>query len=329
MDVREGMVQAYNYFAKDHLGNVRHVARVPFERDHEIVQVNNYYPFGGLHNDQEDRADIQNRLYNGKEYDRMHGLNLYDFSARQYDPAVGQFTSMDQHCENRYHVSPYVYCSGNPVNRIDPDGKDGVSIIDEENKIVTIKANYYVNTVGIRERKTGQIVCSGYSKNDIVAMNKMILDFNEHGYVINAGDYKGYSLKFDMTFIDGGNYNESSLKASMDYYPTDKGHIGIGNVIQRNYDSNDSRLSPKNDGDYVGGITAAHNLIIMNAGEDCNGDKLDNRTTRMHELFHTLGFDDMPGSKGIMDYSTLRINQEDINSILKNIDGLNKNKYEF
>ena len=62
--------------------------------------------------------------YNGKEYDPMHGLNEYDYGARQYDPARGQFTTMDPLCEKYYHISPYVYCGGNPINRIDPTGMD-------------------------------------------------------------------------------------------------------------------------------------------------------------------------------------------------------------
>jgi len=53
----------------------------------------------------------------------MHGLNLYDYGARLYDPLIGQFTSIDPLCEKYYSVSPYAYCAGNPVNRIDPDGR--------------------------------------------------------------------------------------------------------------------------------------------------------------------------------------------------------------
>ena len=61
--------------------------------------------------------------YNGKEYDPMHGLNEYDYGARQYDPAIGKFTTMDPLCEKYYHISPYAYCAGNPVNAVDPDGR--------------------------------------------------------------------------------------------------------------------------------------------------------------------------------------------------------------
>ena len=67
--------------------------------------------------------DVQNKLYNGKELDRMHVLSLYDYSARQYDAALGQFTSMDPLCEKYYHISPYAYCAGNPVKYVDPNGR--------------------------------------------------------------------------------------------------------------------------------------------------------------------------------------------------------------
>ena len=34
------------------------------------------------------------------------------------------FTTIDPHAESYYHLSPYSYCGGNPVNRIDPTGMD-------------------------------------------------------------------------------------------------------------------------------------------------------------------------------------------------------------
>ena len=49
--------------------------------------------------------------YSGKEFDRMNGLDLYDFHARQYDPVLGRFTSPDPLSEKYYHLSPYAYCS--------------------------------------------------------------------------------------------------------------------------------------------------------------------------------------------------------------------------
>jgi RHS repeat-associated protein len=65
----------------------------------------------------------QPRKYNGKELDRMHGLNLYDYSARQMEPALGRFTTVDPMCEKYYEWSPYAYAGNNPMKYVDPDGR--------------------------------------------------------------------------------------------------------------------------------------------------------------------------------------------------------------
>ena len=56
------------------------------------------------------------------ELDRMHGLDTYDYGARQYDPVLCRWDRMDPLCEKYYGVSPYMYCAGNPVNAIDLHG---------------------------------------------------------------------------------------------------------------------------------------------------------------------------------------------------------------
>jgi RHS repeat-associated protein len=61
--------------------------------------------------------------YNAKELDQMHGLNLYDYSARHYDSAIGRFTTVDPLAEEGYSWSPYVYCFDNPLLYTDPNGE--------------------------------------------------------------------------------------------------------------------------------------------------------------------------------------------------------------
>ena len=93
-----------------------------------VVQRMEYYPSGlQLCNNTTD-SDKQMRRYNGKELDRMHGLNTYDYGARQYNPVTARWDRMDPLCEKYYGVSPYAYCGNNPMNRIDPDGRDVVIV---------------------------------------------------------------------------------------------------------------------------------------------------------------------------------------------------------
>ena len=52
----------------------------------------------------------------------MHGLNTYDYGARQYNPVTARWDRMDPLCEKDYGTSPYVYCLNNPIRLIDPTG---------------------------------------------------------------------------------------------------------------------------------------------------------------------------------------------------------------
>ena len=72
-------------------------------------------------------ASLQPFKYNGKELDMMHGLNTYDYGARQYYSVVPAWDRVDPLCEKYYGISPYVYCHDNPVNSIDPDGREKIS----------------------------------------------------------------------------------------------------------------------------------------------------------------------------------------------------------
>ena len=53
----------------------------------------------------------------------MHGLNTYDYGARQHDPILARWDRIDPLCEKYYNVSPYNYCLNNPIKLVDPDGK--------------------------------------------------------------------------------------------------------------------------------------------------------------------------------------------------------------
>jgi RHS repeat-associated protein len=54
--------------------------------------------------------DVQPYKYNGKELDRRNDVNLYDYSARHYDPTAARFTTVDPMAEKYYSISPYAYC---------------------------------------------------------------------------------------------------------------------------------------------------------------------------------------------------------------------------
>ncbi len=137
----------FYYYDRDHLGNVRQVITATGTNKGTVVQRMDYYPFGAQLCGGTYDSNFQSHKYNfsierekrklacssereknrpkvnGKEFDKMHGLNTYDYGARQYNPILGRWDRMDPLCEKYYDVSPYAYCHNNPVNAFDPNGE--------------------------------------------------------------------------------------------------------------------------------------------------------------------------------------------------------------
>ena len=104
----------FYFYVKDWQGNVIQIMDSGFNR----TGINDYYPYGmPKYSD-----GVQPYKYGTKELDRTNGLDMYDFEARQYDPVLPRFTSIDPLAEKYPSISPYAYCAGNPILFKDPDG---------------------------------------------------------------------------------------------------------------------------------------------------------------------------------------------------------------
>ena len=165
--------------------------------------------YGGPWGDASTNQGFQPYKYNGKELDRMHGLDWYDYGARRYDPAFCLFTQIDPLCEDTPHLNPYAYCAGNPVRYVDPDGRDWVlakygsdSFYFFDDRIHSqedISENYY-----------------GGSTTD-----NTIQYFGSDGSVKNEDGKLLYKLNDDGTYSDA--------KGNILSEEVDKGGIHIGN----------------------------------------------------------------------------------------------------
>lgn len=221
---------ALHYYNKDHLGSNREVVSY----SGTVQQVTNYYPFGAPYADPNAvvGSTIQPFKYNGKELETMHGLNTYDYGARQYDPITIRWDRMDPLCEKYYGISPYVYCENDPVNAIDPDGKK-IYIPNKFQSTVLQMINAYSKTqykvdakgfmcidkdAGINEKGS-----THYSER----LNATI--FAENMLTIEVGDkytakYGKVSRTYEVNKMGGG-LTDKTIKTNVKTIVSDKGHI--------------------------------------------------------------------------------------------------------
>ena len=117
---------SYRFFMTDHLGSVRAVA----DSEGNVLEAYDYYPYGediaesaSAVSPSAPGASLQPYRFNGKESQEFAGLPYLDYGARFYHQLSSRWTTMDPLAEKYYSVSPYAFCSNNPVNFVDWDGR--------------------------------------------------------------------------------------------------------------------------------------------------------------------------------------------------------------
>ena len=114
-----------HYFVTDHLGSVRAVVN----NDGEVIERNDYYPFGLRWNAGE-LSDNRYR-YNGKETQSFVDVPYTDYGARMLDSKYRLgWNGVDLMAETYRHIGPYAFCGNNPINRVDPNGMKWASAED-------------------------------------------------------------------------------------------------------------------------------------------------------------------------------------------------------
>ena len=138
----------------------------------------------------------------------LHGLqarSLYEYSARYYMPDIPRFTTMDPLAEKKPWLSPYHYCSNNPINKIDPDGRfDGFPVPNTT----------YWQQAAVNYQKQEHIKANAPEiQRNVVAYTASLTDINDTvvlGTTITRG---GDAINVDGTPASGVDIGFASLSA--------------------------------------------------------------------------------------------------------------------
>ncbi|WP_310001789.1 RHS repeat-associated core domain-containing protein, partial [Chryseobacterium sp. 2987] len=148
-------------------------------RPGEIVEVNNYYPFGLLHNYTATNQNAYQYKYNGKE---LQETGMYDYGARMYMPDIGRWGVVDPLAETSRRWSTYTYAYNNPIRFIDPDGRENKDWIRKDGKW-----QYAANVTTLEEAQKMSGI-DGFAKNGTIFSNVSVDGGAESAYAqLNEG----------------------------------------------------------------------------------------------------------------------------------------------
>lgn len=160
----------------DYLGSVRYVVNAS---SGEVAQQMTYDEFGNVLTDT--NPGFQPFGFAGGLYDV--DSKLVRFGARDYDPETGRWTSKDPILFNGSDTNLYGYTFNDPINFIDPNGKDAVCLGGNIGSIIAIR--WEINTLKNQINRLDQLIppgggsrdgelCPGESQND--ARNRRLRD---------------------------------------------------------------------------------------------------------------------------------------------------------
>ncbi len=228
-------ISSFNYVYQfaDHLGNIRlsytdRNNNGEISTD-EIVEENNYYPFGL----QQKRPNIpvngrsHQYKYNNTELEEGLGLNWYEMPLRSFDPTIARWNRIDP--ITHHSLSTYNTFGNNPVYYNDPSGgshviREGRYMSSREYALdgsASSSVSYNWNT-GQYENGNGNAVGFGTALNSI----GLSIDTNRNRGMSGLAMLNGALAQYGLSATDPGKKKKKSTVITGDpvAYATDGGY---------------------------------------------------------------------------------------------------------
>ena len=184
---------------------------------------------------------------NGKEKDYESGFHYY--GARYYwSELLTGWLSVDPMMDKYPSISPYAYCTWNPVRLVDPDGRDGVPAINKRKKTITVQVDivFYMSNPGHFGRKT----IDNWTKHLVSDINK---EWNSKNWTYK---YQGeeYRVNFDFSYcFDNTVHTSDDFK--FDKKHNKKNYIELSGQSTYQYDKKSGKYIFRHRSKVLGGNT--------------------------------------------------------------------------
>jgi RHS repeat-associated protein len=185
-----------------------------------VIESQDYYPFGLTFNSYQRENGLSNSFkFNGKEEQDELSLNTTGFGWRQYNPAIGRWSVVDQLAEKYYSMSPYTFVANNPINLVDLDGRE----IDEESRAEWDKQKKSVENrrdhlqkridkLGAKAERKGWSAEKLASKTSVLSDRLSSLNIAIAGFSTLENSSQVYSLNKTNGELGGTTYDPQSGK---------------------------------------------------------------------------------------------------------------------
>ena len=164
------------FYHSDHLGSTSYIT----DDKANITQYDAYLPYGELLVDEHSSSEDLPYKFNGKQFDEDTGL--YYYGARYMNPVTSLWYGVDPECYRNIHLGSYVYCSSNPIVRIDPNGEDDYVTNVKTGAIAIIRTKDNTHSFYITNgQKTIEVGTYKYNSHNLIGMSGKVSFSNFEG----------------------------------------------------------------------------------------------------------------------------------------------------
>ncbi len=325
----------YVYQFKDHLGNIRlsysdSDGNGSINPATEIIEENNYYPFGLQHkgyNNVVNGTEHNYKTFQGQEINNELNLNWISFKYRNYDPAIGRFISIDPLAEDYVYNGTYNFAENKVISHLELEGLEGIhsskvngagirTHVIQKNVVVLTQAPRPVNA-GASPKRAARIQRQNarIASSNVAKVNRVKSELKNafSGARNSAGE--SVDFQFNVTALETDNTKGGSTR--------DVVNIGLANGVESGeapFAGADNSVAPAavvttdSSGSSLG-LTEGNVKISTNSSDS---------GVLAHEVGHTLMTgakkeDDYPnGNGGLMDSPAGHVNSREVDRIIEN-----------